>query len=70
MAEITVPEIDPDEVIDFMTVDTTDFGAFALADQIRHLEVEGFVAARYAGCGSYCTPQSRTCRHAHAAQTV
>ena len=43
MAEITVPEIDPNEVIDFMTVDTTDFGSFALADQIRHLEMEGFV---------------------------
>ena len=38
-----IPEIHPDEVIDFMTVDETDFSTFTRAQQIRHLEVEGYV---------------------------
>ena len=36
-------KIDPQEEIDFMEVDETDFGAFSLGEQIRHLEVEGFL---------------------------
>ncbi|MCZ6633918.1 MAG: phytanoyl-CoA dioxygenase family protein [bacterium] len=43
MAEATIPEIDPNEVIDFMNVDQTDFGSFTLGQQIRHLEAEGYV---------------------------
>ena len=43
MPESTIPEIHPDEVIDFMTVDRTDFGSFSRAEQIRHLEVEGYI---------------------------
>ena len=32
-----------DEVIGFMNLDTTDFSAMSRAEQIRHLEVEGYV---------------------------
>ena len=41
--EITIPKIDPDELIDFMNIDETDFGSFTMAQQIRHFEVEGYV---------------------------
>jgi hypothetical protein len=41
--DATTVEIDPREEIDFMEVDETDFGGFSLSEQIRHLEVEGFV---------------------------
>ena len=43
MAEAAIPEIHPDEVIDFMHVDQTDFDSFTRPQQIRHLEVEGYV---------------------------
>ena len=43
MSHPTIPEIHPDEVIDFMNVDPTDFGSFTRTEQIRHLEVEGYV---------------------------
>ncbi len=35
--------IDPNEEIEFMNVDETDFSCFTPAERIRHLEVEGFV---------------------------
>ena len=41
--DTTTVKIDPQEEIDFMEVDETDFGAFSLGEQIRHLEVEGFL---------------------------
>ena len=41
--EITIPEIHPDEVIDFMNIDKTDYSSFTMAQRIRHFEVEGYV---------------------------
>jgi hypothetical protein len=41
--DTTTVKIDPQEEIDFMEVDETDFGSFSLGEQIRHLEVEGFL---------------------------
>ena len=38
-----IPEIHPDEVIDFMNIDETDFSSFTMAQRIRHFEVEGYV---------------------------
>ena len=43
MEETIIPKIAPDEVIDFMNIDSTDFGSFTLAQRIRHFEVEGYV---------------------------
>ena len=43
MEETTIPEIDPNEIIDFMNIDQTDFESFTLAQQIHHFEVEGYV---------------------------
>ena len=43
MEETMIPKIHPDEVIDFMNIDSTDFGSFTLAQRIRHFEVEGYV---------------------------
>ena len=43
MSQTTVPPIDPSEIIDFMRVDDTDFSSMQRAEQIRHLEVEGYV---------------------------
>ncbi len=37
------PSIDPEEEIGFMNVDETDFLAMTRSEQIRHLEVEGYV---------------------------
>lgn len=39
----TTVKIDPQEEIDFMEVDETDFSTFSLGQQLRHLEVEGYV---------------------------
>ena len=41
--EITIPKIDPDEVIDFMNIDETDYSSFTMAQRLRHFEVEGYV---------------------------
>ena len=43
MKETDIPVIDPNEVIDFMNIDETDFRSFTLAQRIRHFEVEGYV---------------------------
>ena len=43
MKETAIPEIHPDEVIDFMNIDPTDFGSFTMAQRIHHFEVEGYV---------------------------
>lgn len=43
MRQSNVPSIDPEEEIDFMHIDETDFGAMARSAQIRHLEVEGYI---------------------------
>ena len=43
MNETTIPEIAPEEIIDFMNIDRTDFGSFTRAQQVRHFEVEGYV---------------------------
>ncbi len=37
------PRVDPDEVIGFMHVDPTDYTSLSRGEQIRRLEVEGFV---------------------------
>jgi hypothetical protein len=37
------PAIDPNEEIGFMNLDETDFSAFTRPQQIRHLEVEGYL---------------------------
>ncbi len=39
-----VPPIPPEEEIRFMHIDETDFSSMSRAEQIRHLEVEGYVA--------------------------
>ena len=44
MTQAQVPPIAPEEEIGFMTVDPTDFSSLSRAQQIRHLEVEGYVA--------------------------
>ena len=38
-----IPEIDPNEIIDFMNTDSMDFGSLTLAQRIRHFETEGYV---------------------------
>lgn len=38
-----VPKIDPEEEIGFMNIDETDFSSMSRPEQIRHLEVEGYV---------------------------
>ena len=43
MSDATIPAIDPEEQIDFMNIDETDFSSMSRAEQIRHLEVEGYV---------------------------
>lgn len=43
MSQAAVPPIDPEEIIDFMNLDETDFGSLSRAEQIRHFEVEGYV---------------------------
>lgn len=43
MAAPSVPAIDPQEEIGFMTVDETEFRTFRRPAQIHHLEVEGYV---------------------------
>ncbi len=40
----TTVKIEPEEEISFMHIDRTDFDSFTLAQRIRHLEVEGYVA--------------------------
>jgi hypothetical protein len=37
------PTLDPDEEIGFMNLDATDFAAFTRPQQLRHLEVEGYL---------------------------
>lgn len=39
----TKSQIDPEEEIGFMNIDATDFGGMSRPEQIRHLEVEGYV---------------------------
>jgi hypothetical protein len=43
MSQTTVPPIRPEEEIDFMNIDETDFTSMSRPEQIRHLEVEGYV---------------------------
>ena len=43
MTQTHVPPIDPKEFIGFMNIDQTDFSSMDRAQQIRHLEVEGYV---------------------------
>lgn len=43
MSDATIPAIDPEEQIDFMNIDETDFGSFTREQQILHLEVEGYL---------------------------
>ena len=43
MDAMTIPAIDPEEIIGFMNIDRTDYGSFSRAQQIRHFEVEGYV---------------------------
>ncbi len=41
--QTTTAKIDPQEEVDFMEVDDTDYSAFTVAQRIHHLEVEGYV---------------------------
>ena len=43
MSATTTPSLPPEELIGFMNVDETDFGSLTRAQQIRHLEVEGYL---------------------------
>ena len=40
---MTVPPINPDEIIPFMKLDETDFVSMSRPEQIRHFEVEGYL---------------------------
>jgi len=43
MNQTVVPPINPEEEIDFMNIDENDFSSMSRAEQIRRLEVEGYV---------------------------
>lgn len=43
MSQTSVSQIRPDEEIGFMNIDETDFSSMSRPEQIRHLEVEGYV---------------------------
>jgi hypothetical protein len=43
MSSTAIPKIDPEEQIDFMNIDSTDFTSMSRPEQIRHFEVEGYV---------------------------
>lgn len=43
MSATTTPPLPPEEIIGFMHIDQTDFASFTRAQQIRHLEVEGYL---------------------------
>lgn len=43
MSQTVIPQIAPEELIDFMNLDSTDFGSMSRPVQIRHFEVEGYV---------------------------
>ena len=43
MTQAQAPKIDPEHEIGFMEIDATDFRAMTRPQQIRHLEVEGYV---------------------------
>ena len=43
MPQTQVPQIDPEEEIGFMNLDETDFTSMTRPEQIRYLEVEGYV---------------------------
>ena len=43
MTQTQSPQIDPDEEIGFMHIGETDFRSLTRPEQIRHLEVEGYV---------------------------
>ena len=59
--EITIPEIHPDEVIDFMNIDETDFSSFTMAQQIRHFRGGRLCcAARHVRCRTHSEAQSGT----------
>lgn len=43
MSAAVTPPLPPEEIIGFMNLDTTDFASMSRAEQIRHLEVEGYL---------------------------
>lgn len=43
MPQTVTPPLAPEEIIGFMNLDTTDFASMSRAEQIRHLEVEGYL---------------------------
>ncbi|MCA9111079.1 MAG: phytanoyl-CoA dioxygenase family protein, partial [Planctomycetaceae bacterium] len=43
MSQTKMPPIPPEEEIGFMNIDRTDFAAMSRPEQIRHLEVEGYL---------------------------
>ena len=43
MGQTEKPRINADDVIPFMNIDETDFSSMSRCEQIRHLEVEGYV---------------------------
>lgn len=43
MKQTSISKIDPEEEIGFMNIDETDFRSMTRPEQIRHLEVEGYV---------------------------
>ena len=43
MSQTSIPQIRPEEEIGFMNIDGTDFSSLCRAEQIRQLEVEGYV---------------------------
>ncbi|MCA9075031.1 MAG: phytanoyl-CoA dioxygenase family protein [Planctomycetaceae bacterium] len=43
MSQTPVPSITPEEEIGFMNIDSTDFVSMSRSEQIRHLEVEGYL---------------------------
>lgn len=43
MPQTVTPPLAPEEIIGFMNLDATDFASMSRAEQIRHLEVEGYL---------------------------
>ena len=52
-----IPPIDPEEEIGFMNIDETDFSSMNRAEQIRHLEVEGYLVGGKTGTADKPNPQ-------------
>ena len=66
-----IPEIHPDEVIDFMNIDETDYSAFTMAQRTSPFRGGRLrCAARCVRHGTHHETQSRARGHSHETKTV